>query len=153
MKEWTLRILLAALALAFAAPALTAFLSPQALFDPIGIPLQGPDALAEIRAAYGGFFSVTAVLCALGAVHASMRGLVLGGLALLQGGFVLGRTLSWWIDGTATLPVSVSNFRLEGVALVLCLGLFWWNRRGGDGCEQTPPHAAQRDDPRSAQAR
>jgi len=129
VRDWTLRILLAGLALAFTAPALTAFVSPQTLFDPIGIPLEGPDALAEIRAAYGGFFSVTAVLCALGAARASTRNLVLGLLALLQGGFVVGRTLSWWIDGAATLPVSVTNFRLEGVALVLCLGLLWWNRR------------------------
>jgi len=129
VREWTLRLLLGGLALAFAAPALTAFLSPQTLFDPIGISLEGPDALAEIRAAYGGFFTSTAALCAIAAVRASVRNLALGLLALLQGGFVLGRSLSWWLDGPATLPVSVLNFRLEIVALVVCLGLLGWNHR------------------------
>jgi len=129
VREWTFRLLLAGLTLAFAAPALTAFLSPQTLFDPIGISLEGPDALAEIRAAYGGFFTLTAVLCAIAAARASLRNLVLALLALLQGSFVLGRSLSWWMDGPATLPVSVTNFRLEAVALAVCLGLLWWNHR------------------------
>ena len=130
MKEWTLRILLSGLALAFAATAVSAFLSPQSLLQPIGIQLTGADALAEIRAAYGGFFAMTAALCAVGALRASTRGLVLALLALLQAGFVAGRLLSAWLDGPATHPVSVMNFRLEAVALLLCLGLFWWNRSG-----------------------
>ena len=129
MKEWILRIVFTGLAIAFAAPALTAYLTPQTLFQPIGIPLEGPDALAEIRAAYGGFFSLVTALCAMAALRPALRGLVLGLLTLLLGGFVLGRSLSWGIDGAATLPVSVANFRLEAVALGICLALLWWNRR------------------------
>ena len=130
MKEWTLRVLLAGLALAFAATSASAFLSPQGLLEPLGIQLTGPDALAEIRAAYGGFFAMTAALCAVGALRASNRGLALALLALLQAGFVGGRLLSGWLDGPATHPTSVMNFRLETIALLLCLGLLWWNQSG-----------------------
>ncbi|MCH2172457.1 DUF4345 domain-containing protein [Myxococcota bacterium] len=128
-KARILRVVLGALALSFAATSLIAFLSPDSLLGPVGISLDGPDALAEIRAAYGGFFLTTAALCAAGAAHNSMRGVALGYLTLLLAGFVAGRSLSWWLDGAATRPTSVTNYRLETIALLFMLALVWWHRK------------------------
>lgn len=82
----------------------------QALFDPravmanVGVTLENPSALSSIRAVYGGMHLAFAVYCFFGAFRARRAALTL--VALYAGGFVLGRLVSWSVDGAPNTFVS-----------------------------------------------
>lgn len=77
----------------------TGLTSPQELFTPLGLRIEGASAMNEIRAAYGGMHVGIGILLLVGAARASFRRAALWvGLAFL-GGLTIGRLASLVVDG------------------------------------------------------
>jgi len=115
---------LVTLALIFACVALIGWFAPDLLFEPIGVALATPDGRAEIRAAYGGHFFGWALVFATGAVRPGLRRWALAGAAVVLWGFVLGRVVSWGLDGAPGM-VGIAIALVESCGAGAALGLWW----------------------------
>ena len=116
------------LASVFTVVAAIGLCAPSVLFDPTGVALDTLAGVAEIRAAYCGHFGGAAYVFAMGARDSSRRELALFLAVLVLGGFVLGRLLSWGLDGAPEAPVAIINLAAESVGLVAAL-LLWRGHR------------------------
>jgi len=116
-------VTLLVLSFAFAVVGCLGFVVPEVLFDPIALPLESSAGLAEIRAAYGGLFCTMSFVFAVGARRAEHRSSALLLAVLVLGGFVLGRLISWGMDGAPTNLVAQLNLGLEFVGFVVTLVL------------------------------
>ena len=118
--EWSLRLLGGL----FCALGLVFFVRPHLIFAPIGLD-GGPPALwAELRAAYGGLFGATGLYFGWSAGRPVAHSTALWLATLILGGFVLGRCLSWGLDGAPTNPIALGNPGLEVVGFGIALGLY-----------------------------
>ncbi len=116
------------LASVFTGVAVIGLCVPSLLFDPTGLTLDTLAGVAEIRAAYGGLFGGAAYIFAMGAREPTRREQALFLAVLVLGGFVLGRLLSWGLDGAPEAPVAIINLVAESVGLVAVF-LLWRGRR------------------------
>lgn len=92
------QVFLGLLALAFCKTGIEALLEPQVVLANVGIDLTNPAALSSIRAVYGGMHFVFGLFCFWGIFKNQSQALLL--IILYCSGFVLGRLMSWAIDGT-----------------------------------------------------
>jgi len=84
---------------ALLATGITELATPQTLFTPLDLRIEGASALNEIRAAYGGMHVGIGVLLLVGAGRTAFRRAALWvGLAFL-GGLAAGRLVSLMVDG------------------------------------------------------
>ena len=114
-------VALSVLSLVFAVVGCLGFFAPGVLFEPLGLQLESSAVLAELRAAYGGLFCTLAVAFGVGAARAEHRASALLLAVLVLGGFVLGRLISWGMDGAPTNPVAIANLIAESVGFVAAL--------------------------------
>jgi hypothetical protein len=103
-------------------------LMPELQMRPVGIVLDSPSAIAEIRAAYGGCFLALAALCVQGVRKPALQDTVLMITTLLLGIFSAARLLSWFVDG-APNSFSYLMHHLEITGFVLSSIL--WRRAHG----------------------
>ena len=129
MKATIERYSLWLLAMVFTVVAIVGLFTPRLLFDPTGLTLDTVAGLAEVRAAYFGLFGAVAYVFACGARDAARRKMAFLVATLVLGGFVLGRLISWGIDGAPTAPVAIINLIAETVGCVAAIAL-WRGCRG-----------------------
>jgi hypothetical protein len=92
--------------------------APADLMDPLGIPLDGPSAHNEIRAAYGGMHVGLGLFLLVTALRAPLRTVGLWVDLCIMGGLVAGRLASFAIDG-APGDFVVRLFIPEAIGAVL----------------------------------
>jgi hypothetical protein len=92
------QVFLALMGLAFCKAGLEALLTPQAVLLNVGIDLTNPSALSSMRAVYGGMHLVFGLFCFWGIFKTLREPLML--VILYTTGFIVGRVISWNIDGT-----------------------------------------------------
>jgi hypothetical protein len=86
--------------------------------DPLGIPLAGPSAHSEIRAAYGGMHAAIGLLLLYAAVRAELRRAGLWLALCFMGGLTAGRLVSLAADGVPNAFV-LRLLAAEALAAVL----------------------------------
>lgn len=91
------QVFLALMGLAFCKAGLEALLTPQAVLSNVGIDLTNASALSSIRAVYGGMHFVFGLFCFWGIFKTLHEPLKL--VILYTTGFIIGRVISWSIDG------------------------------------------------------
>lgn len=94
----TIQVFLALMGLAFCKAGLEAMLAPQSVLSNVGIDLTNASALSAMRAVYGGMHFVFGLFCFWGIFKTLHEPLKL--VALYTTGFIIGRVISWSIDGT-----------------------------------------------------
>jgi hypothetical protein len=77
----------------------TGLTAPANLMEPLGIPLAGPSAHNEIRAAYGGMHVGIGIFLLATALRPALRGVGLWANLCIMGGLVAGRVASLVVDG------------------------------------------------------
>lgn len=77
----------------------TGLTAPASLMDPLGIPLAGPSAHNEIRAAYGGMHVGIGLFLLATALRPALHGVGLWANLCIMGGLVAGRAASLVVDG------------------------------------------------------
>lgn len=92
------QVFLALMGLAFCKAGLEALLTPQAVLLNVGIDLTNASALSSMRAVYGGMHFVFGLFCIWGIFKTIREPLML--VVLYTTGFIVGRVISWGIDGT-----------------------------------------------------
>lgn len=92
------QVFLALMGLAFCKAGLEALLAPQAVLSNVGIELINASALSSMRAVYGGMHFVFGLFCFWGIFKTLQEPLKL--VILYTTGFIIGRVISWSIDGT-----------------------------------------------------
>lgn len=90
-------VFLGLLALAFCKTGIEALLNPQAVLANVGIELTTIAGLSSIRAVYGGMHLIFGLFCCWGIFKNQSYALIL--VLLYTAGFVLGRSISWAVDG------------------------------------------------------
>ena len=113
------QIVLSILGLSFALVAILGLFVPRILFSQVEIAFNGPAALAEIRAAYGGLFGIVAILFFAGVYKPVFRKVALWCGVLVLGGFAVGRVFSLFVDGVPNTAAWAAFF-IEGTALLAC---------------------------------
>ncbi len=94
--------------------------APQMMMATPGIELTSVNHFHIIRAAYGGAYLGIAALFLSGLVRPALRGFALLAVAMLFGGFALGRVVSLVLDGLpVALYLAVLAFELVFAALAL----------------------------------
>jgi len=134
LETWALWVL----ACVFAGVAGIGMCAPTVLFDPTGIALDTGAGAAEIRAAYGGLFGAVAYVFLDGAREPTRRRQALFVAVLVLGGFVLGRLVSWCVDGTPSAPVAIVNLAAESLGFVVVLFLWRVHQPSEDGSRRLP---------------
>ncbi len=107
----------------FIGVALIAVWAPKVLFEPLGIEWAGTAGPAELRAAYFGLMGAGGWLCRVGVVDASQRQLALTFLQRALAGFVIGRLVSWALDGMPDHPLALVALGVETLGLGCTLAL------------------------------
>ncbi len=92
------QVFLALMGLAFCKAGLEALFMPQTVLSNVGIELTNASALSSMRAVYGGMHLVFGVFCFWGVFKTLHEPLKL--VILYTAGFVIGRLVSWNVDGT-----------------------------------------------------
>jgi hypothetical protein len=92
------QVFLALMGLAFCKAGLEAMLAPQSVLSNVGIELTNASALSSMRAVYGGMHFVFGLFCFWGIFKSLGDPLKL--VILYTTGFIIGRLISWSIDGT-----------------------------------------------------
>jgi hypothetical protein len=91
-------------------------ISPTFMFDMYGIPLDNVNEFNMIRGVYGGCFIGIATLWFLGVFREKYRYSALLTMFVCMSGFVFGRTLSVFVDGTPTWQMFMwIGFEVTGV--------------------------------------
>ena len=93
----------------------TGLSAPAALMDPLGIPLAGPAARNEIRAAYGGMHVGIGLFLLATALRAELRAVGLWASLCIMGGLVAGRLVSITVEGSPG-GFALGLMAVEGVA-------------------------------------
>lgn len=93
----------------------TGLTAPSGLMDPLGIPLSGPAARNEIRAAYGGMHVGIGLFLLATALRADLRRIGLWATLCVMGGLVAGRLVSIAIDGSPG-AFALGLMAVEGIA-------------------------------------
>ena len=89
--------------------------APASLMDPLGIPLTGPAARNEIRAAYGGMHVGIGLFLLATALRPALNVVGLWANLCVMGGLVAGRAASLVVDG-APGAFALGLLAVEGVA-------------------------------------
>lgn len=92
------QVFLVLMGLAFCKAGLEALLTPQVVLSNVGIDLTNASALSSMRAVYGGMHFFFGLFCFWGIFKTLRDPLML--VVLYTTGFILGRLISWGIDGT-----------------------------------------------------
>jgi hypothetical protein len=103
-----------------------ALIQPARVASWIGFELSGLGAAGEMRAVYGGLVSVVGILM-LVAAWTSAGAPLLGPLALLFVGLVIGRIVSLGVDGFAGYTLVATVFEILAAGL---LAYAWWRPQG-----------------------
>lgn len=106
----------------FALVACLGWFAPDILMAPAGIEMTEAAGYAEIRAAYGGLFSASALVYALGTARASMRPHAIRLMAVVLGGFVLGRLISLVVEGVPSTP-ALATLAVESIGFIAALAV------------------------------
>jgi hypothetical protein len=122
----TIRALLLILAAINVLFGIIALAQPRRVASWIGFELMGTGALGEFRSVYGGLVAVVGILIAV-AVLMTDGGPLIGSLALVFAGLVVGRAVSLAVDGFATYTVAAGIFEAVGMALLFTA---WWRPDG-----------------------
>lgn len=93
----------------------TGLSAPAALMEPLGIPLAGPAARNEIRAAYGGMHVGIGLFLLATALRADLRTVGLWANLCIMGGLVAGRLVGIAIDGSPG-GFALGLLAVEGIA-------------------------------------
>lgn len=93
----------------------TGLRAPATLMDPLGIPLDGPAALSEIRAAYGGMHVGIGLFLLATALRTDLRRVGLWANLCIMGGLVAGRLASIAVDGSPG-GFALGLLTVEGIA-------------------------------------
>lgn len=120
------QVFLGLLGLAFCKTGIEALLNPQAVLSNVGIELTTAAALSSMRAVYGGMHLVFGLFCFWGIFKNQSH--ALGLVTLYTTGFVLGRVISWMIDGTPNEFVT-TWLATETFSLIVSIGLLIWLAR------------------------
>lgn len=91
------QVFLALMGLAFCKAGVEAMLTPQSVLSNVGIELTNASALSSMRAVYGGMHFVFGLFCFWGIFKTLREPLML--VVLYTTGFIIGRLISWNVDG------------------------------------------------------
>lgn len=114
---------LALLALAFCKTGIEALYNPQGVLANVGIELNTTAALSSMRAVYGGMHLVFGLFCVWGIFKNQTQALTL--VILYASGFVLGRLISWSVEGAPNEFV-ITWLATEAFSLIVSIGLLVW---------------------------
>lgn len=115
-----IRIFLGAMALMFLAFGLWSLLAPAAMTSQLGVTVAGPNGTFEMRGIFGGVSLGAGLLCAAGAIKASMAGPALWFIVTYMGGYCLARLVSVGL-GDLPEPATWGFVAFEAAALVLAV--------------------------------
>lgn len=115
------RVVLALIALVFAAITVPSLFAPDVMAEGLGYALGNVDARNEFRAVYVGVWLATAALFALAARRPDDRSLYLACMLLL-GGQVVGRLLALAFDGPPTVRI-LPFFVVEAIGAAVLVAL------------------------------
>lgn len=109
------RIFLALTALMYIAFGYWSITDPVGMVTRLGVEIGGPSGVFEMRGIFGGVSLGLASLCALGALRARFEFAALCGIAAYMGGYVIGRSASFFYGDSALS----SNWYFAGFELVM----------------------------------
>ncbi|MEM7329591.1 MAG: DUF4345 family protein [Pseudomonadota bacterium] len=115
------RIFLAFTALTFIAFGLWSITDPMGMTARLGVSIDGPSGIFEMRGIYGGVSLGAGLLCGLGVMRDRFAFPALCFIAAYMGGYVLGRAASYAYGDTAL----ASNWQFAGFELVMFLFATW----------------------------
>lgn len=132
-QRWLPPLVLAVSGLALIGVGWTGLTDPAGLMQPLGIPLEGPSAHNEIRAAYGGMHLGLGLFLVVGALRPALRQVGLWVNACIMGGLVAGRLASFAVDGPASgfVLVLLAVEALGAIASALALASGFAARSSG----------------------
>jgi Domain of unknown function (DUF4345) len=120
------QVFIGLLALAFCKTGIQALSNPQAVLANVGIELNNAAALSSMRAVYGGMHLVFGFFCVWGIFKNQSAALLL--VLLYTAGFVLGRVVSWVLDGSPNAFVG-TWLAVELFSLIVCATLLFFTKR------------------------
>ncbi len=122
------RVLLAIAALTFAPFGIWSFLDPLGMAASLGVEVGGPNGAYEMRGIYGGVSLAAALLCASGAILATMRRPALWFVVVYMGGYVFARAAALLLGPPPTPAFAVFIAFETGMLLAAAAALRWANR-------------------------
>src|SRR6187549_208993 len=114
------QVFLGIMGLAFCKVGIEGLIDPQAVLQQVGITLDNPSAMSSMRAVYGGMHLFFGLMCFWSAMKEPASALRL--VALYTSGFVIGRAISFVIDG-APNPFVFTWLGTEAFSLVASIVL------------------------------